>query len=202
MHSPSHPHTLTPSHHHTITPSQTQGENEDDESRSSNNSYGRTEVKTEKVPKRPRKKKKKNGDDSTDFVFLDRRSLAVNTDELKQFPEARQMLERDSVDHESDRDTPDKVDLSSQSEVSQPCSSSLLSSSRKDSYTSESLGSSNSSGSGKRGNFSLRQRSAPEAVSLLGILEAVLVALEEPKGVFGVVVVVVVFVFVFVFVLL
>ena len=62
----------------------------DGESRSGD-SYGRSEVKTEVAPRRRKKKK-----DDDEFVFLDRRSIALDLDDAKKFPEARQLMRQET----------------------------------------------------------------------------------------------------------
>ena len=63
----------------------------DSESRSGD-SYGRNEVKTEVALRRKKKKK----DEDTDFVFLDRRSIALDLDDAKKYPEARQLMRQET----------------------------------------------------------------------------------------------------------
>lgn len=71
---------------------------EDTEGTSSGNSVGRSEIKTHNILRRSKRKKKEN----QDFVFLDRKSLIMNTDEVQQYPEAKSMLERE-ISPEPDR---------------------------------------------------------------------------------------------------
>ena len=54
---------------------------------------GRSEVRTHNILRRPKKKGKK---EDKDFVFLDRKSLILNTDEVRQFPEARHLMNRET----------------------------------------------------------------------------------------------------------
>ena len=63
----------------------------DSETRSSN-SYGRSEVKTHSVSRRHKKKTK----EETDFVFLDRKSIISNADHLRDYPEAKRLIEKES----------------------------------------------------------------------------------------------------------
>ena len=58
----------------------------------SGNSVGRSEVKTHNVLRRSKRKKKEN----SDFVFLDRKSLILNTDQVRQYPGAKQLMEREA----------------------------------------------------------------------------------------------------------
>lgn len=76
-------------HPHTHTHTHTQPE---DTEATSTNSVGRSEVKAQSILRRSKRKKKEN----QDFVFLDRRSLILNTDEVRQYPEAKTLMSKEA----------------------------------------------------------------------------------------------------------
>ena len=100
----------------------------DSESRSGD-SYGRNEVKTEVALRRKKKKK----EEDTDFVFLDRRSIALDLDDAKKFPEARQLMRQETFPdpnkepHHTLSDRVQELSLSSASKQSSSQTSSKVS---------------------------------------------------------------------------
>ncbi|XP_064384276.1 RIPOR family member 3-like [Halichondria panicea] len=137
----------------------------------SNNSVGRSEVKTNHILRRSKRKKK----DNQDFVFLDRKSLILNTDEVRQYPEAKSLMDREASPD------PDRVLSRRVQEIELGPSSHK--NTRKDSRDS-SLGSSHSSGSTGNRRSSIRQTTPSDSITVVGMLEVVMALLEEPREVY------------------
>lgn len=161
----------------------TEPEGEDLDTHSSN-SYGRSEVKTQSISKPKKAKKKKKKKEDSDFVFMDRQSIieTQNTQfpDVLQAPEGRHgNVEGRNVEGRQRHVEGIKVmELCSSPKQHRPVPHPLQQSSRD-----SSLGSNNSSGSGQSigSRQHMYRQCTPEAMSLLGMLEAVVAALDEPK---------------------
>ncbi len=80
----------------------------EDTEATSNNSVGRSEVKSQSILRRSKRKKK----DNQDFgVFLDRRSLILNTDEVRQYPEAKTLMSKE-ISPDQTKISPDQAKIS------------------------------------------------------------------------------------------